>query len=239
MRGGTVNPMQAATTPDFASAPRFVGETEITPEESYQLTGGLSRFGRGAWIASIAVVGWSLFAKAATPVYSFGVTAIAFFASPHLWLEPTQIWPDVPPVPLISLILLGCAVILAMVSVAGVCFLRPILKFLMLKRRHVEIATHVGLAGRSTYEISEDGVSIRNETGAGERRFRFNWSAFDSAATVGGFMRLSYRRKPLAHIALRAFKGEEERVRSLVDACIKQAPAKKVRKLSLVRADKA
>lgn len=202
------------------------------------LTGGLSRFGRAAWIVSIAVVFCSLFGKAIGPIYSFITTAIGFFASPQLWLQPMKIWPEIPALPLIALVLLGCAVILAMISVAGVCFFRPIGKFLMMKRRHAEIASHVGLAGRSTYEISEQGVRVCNETGAGERRLHLRWDAFDAVSTVSGFLRLSYKAKPLAHIALRAFGGEEEAVRTFVVSQVNRPAATQsplARKLSLIR----
>jgi len=212
--------------PKSGASQKYTGETDITPAESYLLTGGPTRLSRGAWIVSISYLGWSLFAPTIAPVFSFLKSAIAFFSTPALWLSPLKIWPGVPALPSVSLVLLACAVVLAMISIAGVCIIRPILKFALMKRRYEAIAGHIGLAGRATYEISEDGVLVWNQSGAGERLLRFGWGAFDEATNVKGFIRLSYHGKPLAHIALRAFGGEAAKAHAFIlNAIGRSAPA--------------
>ena len=212
--------------PNFGKSLKYTGETDITPAESYFLTGGATRLSRGAWIISISYLGWSLFAPTIVPVFRFLKSAIAFFSTPEIWLSPMKIWPGVPALPGVSLVLLAFAIILAMISIAGVCIIRPILKFALMKRRYEAVAGHIGLAGRAIYEISEDGILVWNQSGAGERLLRFGWNAFDEATLVKGFVRLSYRGKPLAHIALRAFGGEAATAHAFIENAIgRSAPA--------------
>lgn len=230
--------MHSEKAQEIRQSPKYVGETDITAEESYLLTGGMSRLGRGSWIVSLGYLGWSLFSPTVVPVFQFLKSAIAFFTTPHIWLQPIKIWPQLPALPGISLVLIACAIVLAMISVAGVCIIRPILKFALLKRRHEEVADHIGLAGRATFELGDEGVVLWNRSRAGERRLRFSWSAFDSATDVGDFIRLSYRGKPLVHIALRAFGAEGENVRAFIKSAVNHttAPAASTGvKLRLVR----
>ncbi len=196
----------------------FEGETDILGSESFRFSGGMSLFRRCVWILSISFVGWSLLRPIVPAVVTFLKTAAAFLTTPDLWLAPMKVWPDVPALPAIALVLFALAIVLAMISIVGVCIVRPIVTIALVQKRHEKLADIVGIAGKSYYIISDDDFYIRNCSSAGERTMRFNWAAIDQAVEHSGVVRLSFRNKTVAQVPLRAFGDQQNAVRQFLNS---------------------
>ncbi|MEZ5921073.1 MAG: hypothetical protein R3C60_06930 [Parvularculaceae bacterium] len=196
---------------------KILGETIITPEESYVYTGGASRIRLYMRIASVAVLGIA-FVYVAGPVLVFFLpTAAAFFLEPRLWLGAVQPFPGAPALPAIFLVIIGLAISLLIAAAVIAMVIAPIGNMLTVRARRLAAARAVGLAGKATFELDDKAITVCNVTGLGERTIRFNWSAFDKADIKSNTIRLIRDDRVLVHLPLRSFSDGGVTAQKLID----------------------
>jgi len=132
-------------------------------------------------------------------------------------LEGVQPFLDTPALPAILLVIVGLAISLLITAAVIAMVIAPIGNMLTVRARRLAAARAVGLAGKATFELDDEAITVCNVTDLGEWTIRFNWSAFDKADIKSNTILLIQDDRVLAHLPLRAFSDGGATAQKLMD----------------------